>query len=141
MSLKELLAMKAEIEMEMEAVVAPLRDRMVVVQEQIDALIGPKLVELRALQGKDYGAINLNIDGIKVTETVTKKVEWNQDVLADIFGRITAAGDDPLAYMRAKYDVPEKQYGEFPKAIKNIFDEARVVKAGKPTIKFEDFNQ
>lgn len=140
MNLKELLARKTEIQTEIDAVSSPLLEKLADVQLEINRLVVQKLIDLRALNGKEYGAINMNFDGVKVTETVPKKVEWKQEEMRDIFKRIMAFGDDPFNYIKLEFEVPEKMYNAFPKQIKNIFDEARTVKAGKPSIKFETFD-
>ncbi|NTU68956.1 MAG: hypothetical protein HGB02_08765 [Chlorobiaceae bacterium] len=150
MNLKELLAKKAETQAAMDEAIAPIRAHMEAVmqpfceavmdiQRQIDQMVNQRLHELRAMQGKEFGVVHMNVDGVKVSETIAKTITWDQEKLAAIYDRIMIAGDNPLTYMRQKFDVPEKQYSEFPKPVRNIFDEARTVKPGKPSIKFETF--
>ena len=133
-TLKDLLSRKAEIEASM----AALQQSCAELQQQIEEMLAGRLADLRNLQGKEFGAVNLVFDGFKITETITKKVEWDQDKLADLFGKIMAAGDKPSDFMRMRLDVPEKLFAEFPDQIKAVFADARTVKGSRPTLKFEE---
>jgi hypothetical protein len=134
MTLKELLDQKATIE----ANIATLQESCAAVQADIEHMLAGKLAELRKLQGKEFGAINLQFEGYKVTETITKKVDWDQEKLTPLFFKILEAGDKPSDYMRMKLEVPEKLYVALPDHIRTIFDEARTVKGARPTLKFEE---
>lgn len=143
--LKALLAQKAEIERQMEALrqeIAPrmalLTEQMTAVGEQITAATADKLAELRRLQAKEFGVVHLVMDGIKIDQTVTKKVEWDQEKLGSLFDRIAASGDNPRAYMRVELKVGEKEFEKFADPIKAIFAEARTVKPGAISVKFEE---
>jgi len=131
--LKQLLNKKAEIETRMQAV----QEEMQAVNVEIEHLVSQKLVDIRSLTGKEFGVVHLNLDGYKITETVPKKVEWDQEKLNGLFFKILESGDKPSAYMRMKLDIPEKLYDSFPDTIKDIFTEARTVKPGKAQLKFE----
>lgn len=133
-TLKELLQRKSDIDAEM----ATLKAAASIVSEQIDELLSQRLVDLRQVQGKEFGAVNMVFEGYKVTETITKKVDWDQEKLLGLFEKIMAAGDRPGDYMRMKLDVPEKLFGAFPDPIKAIFAEARTVKGERPKLTFEE---
>jgi hypothetical protein len=133
MALKDLLQKKEEIEARM----ATLQDELSSLNIEIGEMISQKLVDLRGLTGKEFGAVHLNFDGFKVTETVPKKVDWDQEKLTDLYDRITAAGDNPRTYMKMKLEIGERQYDSFAQEVKAIFAEARTVKPGKPQLKFE----
>jgi len=126
MTLKDLLTRKAEIE----ASITTL-------QESCAAIVAD-IEHLRKLQGKEYGAINLAFENYKVTETIAKKVEWDQEKLQPLFFKILESGDKPSNYMRMKLEVPEKLYSGFPDQIRGIFDEARTIRPSKPVLKFEE---
>lgn len=132
--LKRLLNKKAEIEARLLAI----QEEMQAVNVEIEHLVSQKLVDIRSLTGKEFGVVHLNLDGYKITETVPKKVEWDQEKLNGLFFKILESGDKPANYMRMKLDVPEKLYDSFPDTIKGIFTEARTVKPGKATLKFEE---
>lgn len=145
MTLKELLSKRAEFEAQMselqqtiEPRLEELRTNCHNVQMQIDEMLAGRLQDLRKLQGKEFGVVNMTFEGFKVSETVPKKVEWDQEKLTPLFFKILESGDKPSDYMRMKLEVPEKLYGDFPPQIKSIFDVARTVKAGRPTLKIEE---
>lgn len=131
--LKELLQQRAELEEKMMA----LQECIQAINIDIEHVVAGKLADLRKLQGKDFGTVNLLLDGIKVAEVVPKKVEWDQDKMNALFDAIATAGDDPRAYMRMKLEVPEKLYEGFVPAVKAMFADCRTVKPGKPSLKFE----
>jgi len=115
-----------------------LHGQLAAVVTNIEELLSPKLLDLRTLQGKETGAVNLMFEGFKVTETIPKKVEWDQEKLNELFDRIVTAGDDPRAYMKLKLEVPEKQFNAFDVNLQAVFAEARTVKHGKATFAFEE---
>lgn len=143
--LSELIKKKAEIEARIAEIMdganlemAPLRDEAQAVMIDIEHVIAEKLADLRKLQAKEYGVVNLVLDGIKVTETVPKKVEWDQQKLNDLFDAIGTAGDDPRTYMKMELKVAEKQYAAFVPEVKAMFADARTVTPGKPQVVFEE---
>lgn len=143
--LKELLKKKEEIEQRVRDIQAEIEDRILAAREELQAvnidighLVSQKLVDLRSLTGKEFGVMHLIMDGYKVTETIPKKVEWDQEKLIPLFFRIMESGDKPSNYMTMKLSVAEKAYDAFPDTIKPIFAEARTVKPGPPSLKFEE---
>ncbi|MDY0037974.1 MAG: hypothetical protein RBS05_18845 [Zoogloea oleivorans] len=132
--LKDLLEKKLELECQKALIEKAIAD----VMAEVSELVTPTVGVVRGLQGKEFGTVNALFDGYKITETVPKKVEWDQEKLADLFAKITAAGDDPRQYMRMKFDIPEKQFDELDDHIRAFFMEARTVKPGKPSYKFEE---
>lgn len=131
--LKDLINKREEIEARLQAV----QEELQAVNVDINHAISKKLVDLRSMTGKEFGVVHLNMEGYKITETVPKKVEWDQKKLGGLFFKILENGDHPSNYMRMKLDVTEKQYDGFIPEIKAIFTEARTVKPGKASLKFE----
>ena len=115
-----------------------IQGHMANVVTEIESLLAAKLLDLRTLQGKETGTVNLLFEGYKVTETIPKKVEWDQEKLNELFDRIVTAGDDPRAYMKMKLEVPEKKYGELAPELQAVFAEARTIKHGKAQLAFEE---
>lgn len=132
--LKELLKKREGIETHL----AVVQEELQAVNIEIEHEVSQKLLDLRSLTGKEFGAVHLNFEGYKITETVPKKVEWDQAKLESLFFKIMENGDKPSEYMRMKLDIPEKMYDGFIPEIKGIFAEARIVKPGKATLKFEE---
>jgi len=115
-----------------------MHGNLAVVLTNIEELLAAKLQELRTLQGKDTGAVNLIFEGYKITETIPKKVVWDQEKLNALFDRIAAAGDDPRSYMKMKLEVQERMYDKMLDGVKELFAEARTVTPGKATFAFEE---
>lgn len=131
--LHELLQKREEFEKQ----ILCLQEEVDAINIDIENLLSGRLVDLRKLQGKEYGVVTMTFDGIKVSENIPKKVEWEQNALKKLWEKIKSSGDDPQKYIKIKFDVPEKLYNEFSSEIKEVFDEARSVKQGKPQIKLE----
>ena len=132
--LKQLLQRKAELEEQMAGIKQDLADVMFDIQDYL-AL---QLQEVRHLQAKEFGAINVTVEGYKITETIPKRVDWDQDKLGELFAKTISHGDKPSNYMRMSLEVPEKMYEAMEPGIKDLFAEARTVKNGKATYKFEE---
>jgi len=94
--------------------------------------IAPFELKARQSTGKDYGVINLELEGLKIKADLPKKVEWDQAKLAEINSTISRAGDDPAQYIDDKYSVAERKYAAWPAKIQAVFQPARTVKLGKP---------
>lgn len=70
-----------------------------------------------------------------ITVTVPKRVEYDQDGLAEAIETIRGWGENPADYVETKITVSESKYKAWPPAIRNLFEPARTVKAGKPAFK------
>lgn len=92
----------------------------------------------RALHAKEFGAESVVVDGIKIIETISKKVEWDQKAILGVRIEIEQNGFDPAWYMDAEYKISEAKWKEFDDATRAAFAPARIVKPGKPTYKFEE---
>ncbi len=95
------------------------------------------------LANKDYGCgtANIQTDKFKIKCVISKKVEYDQKQLGDIFERIKAANENPLEYMKVKYDVAEAAYKNWPKNIKSVFEPARSIEQSKVKITFEKIGE
>lgn len=126
--LAELKEKRVGLKQQLDAV----KQQLDVVDDEIQAIIAPLELKARQFTGKDYGIINLELEGLKIKATVPKKVDWDQAKLADIWGAIKGAQDDPAQYIDLKYDVSESKYKAWPANIQAVFQPARTVKPGKP---------
>lgn len=140
--LKRLIAQRADLEAQVKAIhdaqIAPLQEQISAINIDIEHVISPKLVDVRSLQKKEFGAVNITMDGFKITETVPKKVEWDQSKLLDLFDAIITAGDKPSNYMKMELKVAEKDYDKMIPEVKAMFADCRTVKPGRPSVKFEE---
>ena len=94
-----------------------------------------RAAEERQAVGKDTGTIRFDDGDFTIVADLPKRVDWDQDRLADIVARIRDAGDDPAEYIDLAYKVPERKYAAWPEAIRQGFEPARTVRPG--TLKVE----
>ena len=94
---------------------------------------------LPQLQQNDYGCGTVNIEtpSFKIKTVVSKKVNWNEDVLRQVANQIRSAGQDPEAYIKYKLSVSETDFKKFPEQIQQAFLPARSVEPSKPVITFD----
>ena len=87
----------------------------------------------------DYGTgtATLAAEGYKVKVVVTKKVTYDQDGLKSVAEQLASNGEDPAEYIKAKYDVSETAYKNWPSSLKAMFEPYRTVEPSKPSIKIE----
>lgn len=144
MGLKELLDRKAALNREATEIMATIQDKLNSVGERLTAteaeiqhLVSADLIAIRKLQQKEYGAVNITRDGFRVTETISKKVKWDQDKLFGVFQKIQSTGDDPFLWMKGEWKVGEKEFNAYPKNIQAVFAPARTVTPGDPKLEFK----
>jgi hypothetical protein len=94
-----------------------------------------RAAEERQVQAKDTGSARFDDGDFTVVADLPKRVDWDQDKLADMVARIRDAGDDPAEYVDLAYKVPERKYAAWPEAIRQGFEPARTVRPG--TLKVE----
>ncbi|SNT22037.1 hypothetical protein [Antarctobacter heliothermus] len=94
-----------------------------------------RAAEERQISGRDTGTVRFDDGDCTVVADLPKRVDWDQDRLADMVARIREAGDDPAEYVDLDYKVPERKYAAWPEAIRQGFEPARTVRPG--TLKVE----
>lgn len=85
--------------------------------------------------GKDTGTVRFTDGAVTIVSDLPKRVDWNQDRLAELAERIRAEGDDPRDYVDVSFKVPERKYTAWPPAIREAFQSARMVRTGKSTFR------
>ncbi|MCP4228866.1 MAG: hypothetical protein GY771_01790, partial [bacterium] len=93
---------------------------------------------VRTAQAKDTGTVNFVRDGVSVKHVVGKVVTWDQEELSAVVAHIAGAGADPNEYVKSEYKVSERDYKDWPEAVKGFFNKARTVTPGKPKITYEE---
>ena len=96
---------------------------------------GDRAAQARNEAGKDTGTVRFADGAVTVVSDLPKRVEWDQDQLAELVERIRAEGDDPRAYVDVSLKVPERKFTAWPPAIRSAFETARTVRTGKPTFR------
>ncbi|EDP62041.1 hypothetical protein BAL199_09605 [alpha proteobacterium BAL199] len=90
---------------------------------------------VRQAADKDTGTIRFDDGAVTVIADLPKRVDWDQQKLAALIERIRAEGDDPDEYVDVAIKVPERKYTAWPGHIREAFEPARTVRAGKPSFK------
>lgn len=142
MTLKELLVKRDAVNQQIADLMEPVKvaqGYLAEIEESINAIIAEPVQHVRLATGKDTGTVECLVQGVMVKAMTTKKVEWDQEKFASLRERIAQHNDDPDAYMKTKttYSIDEKRYKDFPEAIKEVFAEARTVKASTPKLTFD----
>lgn len=91
----------------------------------------------REAAGKNTGTVSLDDGDFTVRADLPKKVEWDQQRLADAVETIRGWGEKPEDYVAIEVKVAESRYTAWPPAIRAVFEPARTVGAGRPTFKVE----
>jgi len=94
-----------------------------------------RAAEARRACGKDTGTVRLADGEFTVVADLPKRVDWDQDRLAELVERIRTAGGDPSQYVDTAFKVPERKYSAWPDVIRLEFEPARTVRPG--TLKIE----
>ena len=96
-----------------------------------------RAAEARRACGKDTGTVRL-IDGdYTVVADLPKRVDWDQEALAQIARNIADSGEDPAEFIDTKLTVSERKYGALPEGWRKGFEPARTVKTGTLKVTFE----
>lgn len=86
--------------------------------------------EARRGCGKDTGTVRLLDGDYTVVADLPKRVDWNQEKLAQIAQNIADSGEDPAEFIDTKFSVSERKFGALPEAWRKGFEPARTVKVG-----------
>ncbi len=135
--LKELMQERQKIEQE----IAVLEAQLANVNTDIADLLAMQLETVRKAQGKEFGSVNVVSEGYRITETIPKRVKWNQKKMAEIFQTIKQHGDNPFDYMKVELGVSEKVYYKLDAGTRGVFDEARIIEKGRPSLEIEEVEQ
>ena len=100
-----------------------------------------RAVNARRTEHKDTGTIRFLDDTVTVVADLPKKIDWDQDLIAEVIERIRAGGDDPAEYVEISFKVPERKYTAWPESIRATFAPARTVKTGKQTFRLTINNE
>lgn len=104
--------------------------------EHIDRALDLKYADrahtLRLAAGKDTGVVHFDDGRVRVTADLPKRIEWDQQRLAEVVRRITNGGEDPAEYVEISYRVSETKFNAWPESLKSAFAPARTLKTGKP---------
>ena len=93
--------------------------------------------EARRACGKDTGTVRLADGNYTVVADLPKRVDWDQEKLAQIAQNIADSDEDPAEFIDTKLTVSERKYTALPEAWRKGFEPARTVKVGALKITLE----
>ena len=96
-----------------------------------------RAAEARRACGKDTGTVRLVDGDYTVVADLPKRVDWDQEALAQIARNIADSGEDPAEFIDTKLTVSERTYNALPGAWRDGFEPARTVGSGKASFKLE----
>lgn len=104
--------------------------------EHIDRALDLKYADrahaMRLAAGKDTGVVHFDDGHVRITADLPKRIEWDQQRLAEVVRRIANGGEDPTEYVEISYRVSETKFNAWPESLKSAFAPARTLKTGKP---------
>jgi len=101
----------------------------------LDVRYATRAAEARRACAKDTGTVRLVDGDYTVVADLPKRVDWNQEQLAQIAANIADSGEDPAEFIDTKLTVSERKFGALPEAWRKGFEPARTVRPG--TLKVE----
>ena len=103
----------------------------------LEVRFAARAAEARRACGKYTGTVRLVDADYTIIADLPKRVDWDQQQLAQIAANIAASGEDPAEFIETKLSVSERKYGALPEAWRRGFEPARTVKIGalKVTLK------
>lgn len=101
----------------------------------LDVRYATRASDARRACGKDTGTVRLVDGNYTVVADLPKRIDWNQEQLAQIAANIADSGEDPAEFIDTKLTVSERKYGALPEAWRKGFEPARTVRPG--TLKVE----
>jgi hypothetical protein len=96
-----------------------------------------RAAEARRACGKDAGTVRLADGDYTVVADLPKRVDWDQEKLAQIAANIADSHDNPAEFIDTKLTVSERKYGALPAARRKGFEPARTVRTGSLKITIE----
>jgi len=96
-----------------------------------------RAAEARRACNKDTGTVRLVDGDYTVVADLPKRVDWDQELLAQIARNIADSGEDPAEFIDTKLTVSERKYGALPEAWRRGFEPARTVKVGALKVTLE----
>ncbi|MDA1155189.1 MAG: hypothetical protein O2873_10660 [Proteobacteria bacterium] len=103
----------------------------------LEVRFAARAAEARRACGKDTGTVRLVDGDYTIVADLPKRVDWDQQQLAQIAANIAASGEDPAEFIETKLSVSERKYGALPAAWRKGFEPARTEGFGKASFKLE----
>ena len=127
----------AALQAELDHAVKQLKTASAKFNSALEVRYATRAAEARQACGKDTGTVRL-VDGeYTVVADLPKRVDWDQEKLAQIAANIADSGEDPAEFIDTKLSVSERKYNALPGAWRDGFEPARTVKTGTLKVTLE----
>jgi len=103
----------------------------------LDVRYATRAAEARRACGKDTGTVRLADGDYTIVADLPKRVDWDQEKLAQIAVNIAESGEDPAEFIDTKLSVSERRYTALPEAWRKGFEPARTMKTGTLKVTLE----
>ena len=135
----ELAQMPVEMLASLQAELAEARKRLNTLTARFNSALevryATRAAEARRACGKETGTVRLVDGDYTVAVDLPKRVDWDQEKLAQIAQNIAASGEDPTEFIDTRLTVSERKYGALPEAWRKGFEPARTVRTGTLKVK------
>lgn len=130
--LAKLLELQRKIAAELHAIKQEAEEVELAIRAKVSDAVASARRELQKFEGTVHAAV----EGIEVISTVPKRVEWDSDKLDTLTGELVAMGADPSSFIEFELKISERKYETMPEPLRSLVAQARTVKHGKETFKF-----
>lgn len=94
---------------------------------------GDRAYAVRSQANKPEGIIRFVDGDCEVVSDIKNTVSWDQGKLSQIVYEIKESGENPLEYVRIKYEMMDTKYKNLPSYLRKVFEPARTMKPGRPS--------
>ena len=129
--------MLAALQAELDHATKTLKSATARLNTALEVRYATRAAEARRACGKDTGTVRLGDGDYTVVADLPKRVDWDQEKLAQIARNIADSGEDPAEFIDTKLTVPERKYNALPDAWRDGFEPARSVKVGALKVTLE----
>lgn len=129
--------MLAVLQAELDHAAKQLKSASAKFSRALEVRYATRAAEARRACGKDTGTVRLVDGDYTVVADLPKRVDWDQEKLAQIARNIADSGEDPAEFLDTKLSVSERKYGALPEAWRKGFEPARTVKTGTLKVTLE----
>ncbi|MEN8742832.1 MAG: hypothetical protein ABF308_24065 [Phaeobacter gallaeciensis] len=129
--------MLAALQAELDHATKTLKSATARLNTALEVRYATRAAEARRACGKDTGTVRLADGDYTVVADLPKRVDWDQETLAQMATNIAAGGQDPAEFIDTKLTVSERKYSALPEAWRKGFEPARTVKVGGLKVSLE----